>query len=38
MNCFETRRMKAQELMIQNSVGALQVTGRENYFYLTGDI
>jgi len=38
MNRFETRRKKAQELMVQNEVAALQVTSRENYFYLTGDI
>lgn len=38
MNLFETRRKKAQELMVENEVAALQVTSRENYFYLTGDI
>ena len=38
MNRFETRRKKAQELMVENEVAALQVTSRENYFYLTGDI
>ena len=37
MNHFEIRRKKAQELMLQNEVAALQVTSRENYFYLTGD-
>lgn len=38
MNRFEIRRKKAQELMVQQDVAALQVTSRENYFYLTGDI
>ena len=38
MNRFETRRKKAQELMVKQEVAALQVTGRENYFYLTGDM
>ncbi len=38
MNRFENRRKKAQELMVKNEVAALQVTSRENYFYLTGDI
>jgi Xaa-Pro dipeptidase len=38
MNVFEQRRKQAQELMVQRGVAALQVTSRENYFYLTGDI
>jgi Xaa-Pro dipeptidase len=37
MNRFEIRRKKAQEIMVKNDVAALQVTSRENYFYLTGD-
>jgi Xaa-Pro dipeptidase len=37
MDRFEIRRKKAQELMVKNDVAALQVTSRENYFYLTGD-
>jgi len=38
MNRFEIRRKKAQELMVQQEVTALQVTSRENYYYLTGDM
>ncbi|MGD0203728.1 MAG: Xaa-Pro peptidase family protein [Candidatus Bathyarchaeia archaeon] len=38
MNRFEMRRKKAQELMVQQEVAALQVTSRENYYYLTGDM
>lgn len=37
MNRFESRRKRAQELMAAQDVKALQVTSRENYFYLTGD-
>ncbi len=38
MNVFELRRKKAQETMTLLGVSAMQVTGRENYFYLTGDV
>ncbi|MCJ7610460.1 aminopeptidase P family N-terminal domain-containing protein [Candidatus Bathyarchaeota archaeon] len=38
MNTFEERREKAQALMAEMGVAALQVTSRENYYYLTGDI
>jgi Xaa-Pro aminopeptidase len=38
MNTFEERREKAQALMTEMGVAALQVTSRENYYYLTGDI
>jgi Xaa-Pro aminopeptidase len=38
MNRFEARRKKAQDLMAEKDVAALQVTSRENYYYLTGDI
>ena len=38
MNSFEKRRRKAQTVMVEKGVAALQVTSRENYFYLTGDI
>jgi len=38
MNRFEMRRKKAQELMVAQEVAALQVTSRENYYYLTGDM
>ncbi len=38
MNRFEKRRKKAQELMAKQEVVALQVTSRENYYYLTGDV
>jgi Xaa-Pro dipeptidase len=38
MNRFESRRKRAQELMVAQDVAALQVTSRENYFYLTGDM
>jgi Xaa-Pro aminopeptidase len=38
MNRFENRRKKAQQEMHKKNVVALQVTSRENYFYLTGDI
>jgi Xaa-Pro aminopeptidase len=37
MNTFEIRRKKAQELMVKNDVAALQITSKENYYYLTGD-
>jgi hypothetical protein len=37
MNRFESRREKAQELMATQDVVALQVTSRENYFFLTED-
>ena len=37
MNIFEGRRKRAQDIMLQKGVSALQVTSRENYFYLTGD-
>jgi len=37
MNRFEARRKKAQALMAEKEVAALQVTSRENYYYLTGD-
>jgi Xaa-Pro dipeptidase len=38
MNRFESRRKKAQVLMSEKGVAALQVTSRENYYYLTGDM
>ena len=38
MNRFENRRKKAQEIMAKQEVAALQVTSRENYYYLTGDV
>jgi Xaa-Pro aminopeptidase len=38
MNVFETRRRKAQAAMVEKGVAAMQVTGRENYYYLTGDV
>jgi Xaa-Pro dipeptidase len=38
MNRFEARRKKAQEIMAQQEVAALQVASRENYYYLTGDV
>ncbi len=38
MSVFEKRRKNAQDLMAQHDVAALQVTSRENYFYLTGDM
>ena len=38
MNRFEIRRKKAQEIMAKHDIAALQVTSRENYYYLTGDI
>ena len=38
MGRFEVRREKAQELMVEHQVAALQVTSRENYYYLTGDM
>jgi Xaa-Pro aminopeptidase len=37
MNRFENRRKRAQALMAEHDVAALQVTSKENYFYLTGD-
>ncbi len=38
MNSFEARRKKAQATMAEKGVAAMQVTSRENYFYLTGDV
>ena len=38
MDRFKDRRRKAQSLMVEQGVAALQVTSRENYFYLTGDV
>ncbi len=38
MNGFELRRKKAQTAMAEKGVSALQVTSRENYYYLTGDV
>jgi Xaa-Pro aminopeptidase len=38
MNSFEVRRKKTQASMVQKGVSALQVTSRENYYYLTGDV
>lgn len=38
MSSFENRRRKAQVIMSEKSVAALQVTSRENYYYLTGDV
>jgi Xaa-Pro dipeptidase len=38
MEPFETRRRKAQAIMAEKDIAALQVTSRENYFYLTGDV
>ncbi len=38
MDPFEPRREKAQAIMKEKNVSALQVTSRENYYYLTGDI
>jgi Xaa-Pro dipeptidase len=38
MNRFQIRRRKAQEEMRNQEVAALQITGRENYYYLTGDV
>src|SRR5512137_1257887 len=38
MEPFETRREKAQVLMKEKNVSALQVTSRENYYYLTSDV
>ena len=38
MNSFEMRRKRAQETMAKIGVAAMQVTGRENYYYLTGDV
>jgi len=38
MNRFAQRRQKAQAIMAEKDVAALQVTSRENYFYLTGDV
>jgi Xaa-Pro dipeptidase len=35
---FELRRKRAQERMVQHNIAALQLTSRENYFYLTGDL
>ncbi|MGA9140643.1 MAG: Xaa-Pro peptidase family protein [Methanocella sp.] len=34
---FARRREQAQRLMREQGVSAMQVTSRENYFYLTGD-
>ena len=38
MSVFEARRKKAQATMVEKGVAALQVTSRENYYYLTGDV
>ena len=38
MEGFEKRRGKAQALMADMDVAALQVTSKENYYYLTGDV
>ena len=38
MSKFELRRRKAQAAMAEKDVAALQVTSRENYYYLTGDV
>jgi Xaa-Pro aminopeptidase len=38
LSVFEKRRERAQALMVEKGVAALQVTSRENYYYLTGDI
>jgi len=38
MERFARRREAAREIMAQKDVAAMQVTGRENYFYLTGDM
>jgi Xaa-Pro dipeptidase len=38
MSIFESRRKKAQAIMAEKGVAALQVTSRENYYYLTGDV
>jgi len=35
---FEEHRRKAQIAMAEKGVSALQVTSRENYYYLTGDV
>ncbi|HLN45981.1 MAG TPA: Xaa-Pro peptidase family protein [Candidatus Sulfotelmatobacter sp.] len=38
MEPFESRRKKVQAIMKEKNVAALQVTSRENYYYLTGDM
>ncbi len=38
MEPFDTLRKKAQAIMAEKGVAALQVTSRENYYYLTGDV
>jgi Xaa-Pro dipeptidase len=38
MTFFEEHRRKAQAAMAEKGVEALQVTSRENYYYLTGDV
>jgi Xaa-Pro aminopeptidase len=38
MEPFESRRAKAQAIMKEKDVAALQVTSKENYYYLTGDV
>jgi Xaa-Pro dipeptidase len=38
LNRFENRRKRAQAKMHEKEVTALQVTSRENYYYLTGDV
>lgn len=38
MEPFDERRKKAQAIMVEKDVAALQVTSRENYYYLTGDM
>ncbi len=37
MNIFDIRRRKAQTAMNEKGIAALQVTSKENYYYLTGD-
>lgn len=38
MEPFENRRKQAQAIMEEKDVAALQVSSRENYYYLTGDV
>ena len=38
MEPFKSRRRKAQAIMVEKDVAALQVTSKENYYYLTGDM
>jgi Xaa-Pro aminopeptidase len=37
MSIFEIRRKNAQAKMTELNIAALQVTSKENYYYLTGD-